>query len=434
MKRLFITIYILMLITLFAIPFSIGPIVDEIFEEEADKLDRDISMGTFYLISEQLKGLDEPAMKRELERLQPKFGYPLGLYRMDELDIDESDRAEFENCLIVEEEDREMLVKRLGDSDLVLTMGGPFPGDDLEFRVIIIFWGLFLIALIGPALGWAVFVNRDIRKIELGSDLFAAGDYSARVRVSKLSSMIQIAAAFNHMAEKTQKVLESQREITNSVSHEIRTPLARIKFSLEMLQDIARSDSGGTDYLSGIGRDVEEIESLVDEMLTYARFGREREETESLVRQEMVSWLKALVDAEQKGIPYRRIHFGNKVGEEKYIAMCEPVYLGWAVRNLIRNASRYSGQFVGVRLEPGDDHFRIHVEDDGPGIPEDLKEKIFEPFFRKDTSRNKDSGGYGLGLAIAKRIILWHKGEIDTSPSAHGGTCFTLRLPNPVGK
>lgn len=429
MKRIFITIYILMLICLFAIPFSIGPIIDEIFEDEATKLDRDIAKGTFYLLSEQLKDLDETGKRAHLAKLQPHFGYPLGLYKIDEMDIDEEDRDDFLNNLVVEEDEKEMLIQRLGNSDLVLTMGGPFPGGELEVKVIIIFWGLFIVALILPSLAWALFLNRDIRKIEKSSRQFTSGDHTARVKVSKISSMVQIAAAFNRFAENTQKMLESQKQIANSVSHEIRTPLARIKFSLEMISDVIASGSPDKDYLREISRDVEEIESLVDEILTYARFGRERESSEALIRQEMVSWLTSILEAERKNNPTKKITFTPQGSEVEFFARCEPVYLGWAVRNLIRNAAVHAQKEIIVTLEPEKSSFYIHIDDDGPGIPEKIREKIFEPFYRADKSRNRTSGGYGLGLAIAKRIAVWHNGSITVGTSALGGARFSLCLP-----
>jgi signal transduction histidine kinase len=348
---------------------------------------------------------------------------------MDELKIDDEDRTDFLNHLIVEDDDKQMLVQRLKDSDLVLTMGGPFPGSNLEFQVLLFFWGLFIIALIVPSLAWAIFINRDIKKIETGSSLFAAGDYTARVKVSKISSMVQIASAFNHMAEKVQNVLESQKEIANSVSHEIRTPLARIKFSMEMLNDAIRTEPGDKNYLREIGRDVKEIESLVDEMLTYARFGRDREASETLTKQEIISWLNAIVDAQKKGFPERQIRFVCNPEDSTYRVLFEPVYLGWAVSNLVRNAACYADALVEVSVEFKEDMFCIHVDDDGPGIADELKEKIFEPFFRQDKSRNRTSGGYGFGLAISKRIALWHKGGIGVSASPYGGSRFTIRLP-----
>ena len=104
-------------------------------------------------------------------------------------------------------------------------------------------------------------------------------------------------------------------------------------------------------------------------------------------------------------------------------------YLGWAVRNLIRNGVRYADTRVEILFEPGSDRMHIHVDDDGPGIPKDTRDKIFEPFFRMDGSRSRDSGGYGLGLAIAKRITRWHGGTITVGQSPFQGARFTMMLP-----
>ena len=99
------------------------------------------------------------------------------------------------------------------------------------------------------------------------------------------------------------------------------------------------------------------------------------------------------------------------------------------MRNLLRNGVRHCGEKVVLSFVSGPDRACIRVDDDGDGIPESLREKIFEPFFRPDKSRSRASGGYGLGLAIAKRIVSWHKGEVFVETSPMGGARFTLVLP-----
>ncbi len=429
MKRIFITIYILLLIALFTIPFGIGPIMDSIFKDEVAKAERDLSKGTFTLIAEKLIGLDEKLQKEELAKIQPKFGYPLGLYHIDELQIDKSDTNDFLNGLIIKEDQRDMLVQRLKNSDWALVMGGPFPGDDLNFKATIIFWGLFILFLSLPALAWTFFMIRDMNKIGKTAAQFATGDHTARVKVSKISSMTQVASAFNYLTDKTQKLVESQKELSNSVSHEIRTPLARIKFSLEMLIDEITPGQQEKNYINEIGTDVEEIESLVNEMLTYAKFDREPEASSRLAENEMVSWLKAIINAEYTSIMDNNIEIHSRFEIERLISKFEPVYLGWAVRNLIRNASKHAKSKIEVVFKESKGKCIIHVDDDGPGIPLKARDNIFKPFFRIDESRNRQSGGFGLGLAIAKRITLWHKGSISVDESPFKGSRFTVILP-----
>lgn len=425
MKRIFITIYILLLGTLLIIPFGIGPIIEELFEEEVMRADQDISKGTFYLLAQQLEGLDHEAQKAALAELQPKFGYPIALTHISRVVVEEDYREAFLSGRIVDTEEDDILVMRMGQSEYALAMGGPWPGEKLEIKATILFLVFFVIFLTVPAMAWTFFLIRDIRKIEKTASRFAAGFHDARVRVSKISSVTAIAAAFNTMAHKTQKLIASQKDLANSVSHEIRTPLARIKFSLEMAGD--ETDSKATDYIREIGRDVEEIESLVDEMLTYARFEREPEHSGRLSNHEMVSWLQGLVSQEQKTCGDVGIVFDSPA--DHCIARFEPVYLGWAVRNLLRNGVRHSRSRVALVFDPHNTRVYIHVDDDGPGIPETARRKIFQPFFRLDQSRSRASGGYGLGLAIAKRITDWHRGDIRVSDSPLGGARFTLMIP-----
>lgn len=430
MKRLFATIYILLVTTLFVIPFGIGPIIETLFEEEVAEAERELSKGTFYLIAEKLAGLDREDQARILGHLQPNFGYPLGLYSLDEIQVADEDELDFLGGVIISDDERDMLVLRLGNSKRALTMGGPFPGQDLEFKATILFWGLFILFLTVPALAWTYFMYRDVKKIEGTTGRFATGEHDARVSISRVSPMTQIATAFNTMAEKTQKLLASQKDLANSVSHEIRTPLARIKFSLEMLVDKIMRKPGETDYISEIGRDVEEIETLVDEMLTYAKFERETASSGRLPNHELISWLDNLISTEQKTVSRKRLRFSTVPATRKFIARFEPVYLGWAVRNLVRNGICHAGSRVDVIFEQRPEHYCIHVDDDGPGIPESARSKIFQPFFRLDESRSRKSGGYGLGLAIAKRIAEWHNGRIWVGVSPASGARFTITLPS----
>ncbi len=425
MKRIFITIYILLLGTLFFIPFGIGPIVESLFQEEVLTAQRNFSRGTFSLLAQRLVAVDPGERQGELARLQPRFGYPLSLVDLSRVDLDDKDRTDFLKGLIVESNHEDTLVMRLGTSDQAITMGGPWPDKELNSKTTVLFLILLVLFLTLPALAWTYFLIRDIRNIESTATRFAAGDHDARVGVSRISSMTQIAAAFNGLAQKTQKLIAFQKDFANSVSHEIRTPLARIKFSLEM----AREGQGktGTDYMAEIGTDVEEIESLVDEMLTYARFEREPDTSVRLSGHEMISWLESLVIRERKTAPEKEILFVSET--DHFIARFEPVYLGWAVRNLLRNGIRHSAGKVGLRFFHGSDRACIQVDDDGPGIPGSLREKVFQPFFRSDKSRSRASGGYGLGLAIAKRIVNWHKGRITLGASDWGGARFTLELP-----
>jgi signal transduction histidine kinase len=429
MKRILITIYIILVLGSITIPFGVVPIIETIFKDAFLKGERDLGRGTFALIEENLEGLDDKQQDVEIKRIAQKFGYPINIYLASELNIAKKDLDDFNAGLIIIDAENDRYARRLKNSNRAVTMGGPFPLSDIDLTVTILFGVLFLLFLSLPFFAWAYFLQRDLKKIQNTTAAFASGKHSTRVKVSKISSFSQIASSINDMADQTQKLLESQKDLANSVSHEIRTPLARIKFSLEMLTDYLDTKKQGNHYIDEVGKDVEEIESLVDEILTYAKFDRESKFSKDLEQHEMLSWMANIIKIERKIIPDKTILFITIPESSAVILKFEPVYLGWAIRNLIRNASKYAKQTIYITIESNDEKILTHVDDDGPGIPEEVREKIFEPFFRLDKSRNRNSGNYGLGLSIARRISLWHQGSIEAGLSPLGGARFTITLP-----
>lgn len=428
MKRIFISIYVLLILVLFIILFGVGTIMEQVFKEDSIIADIELSKGTFYLISDRLTPLDESQWPAEMATIKSRFGYPVRLDQVQNLNVAGNDRqALMAGKIVLGNADQ--LIQKLPDSDIAVIMEGPFPGEEYDILILGLFLGVGFTLLVLPALAWAYLLNRDIKKIKMASNQFAAGRHSARALVGKLSQLAPIASAFNSMAEKTQVLLSSQKEFANSLSHEIRTPLARIKFSLAMLLDAISENPQAEQYHNNIKSDAREIESLVDDMLAFARFERENQTAEDLSQHELVSWIKQIIQIEKNTLIQTPILFDNQIPESSFFVPFEPKYLGWALKNLIRNAGRYARRTIIVTLDKTDHACLIHVEDDGPGIPEKDHAQIFKPFFRVDKSRSKQSGGYGLGLSIAKGIMNWHKGDIQVATSTLSGARFTLSLP-----
>ncbi|MBI9088947.1 MAG: ATP-binding protein [Desulfobacterium sp.] len=429
MKRIFITLYILIIAAFACIIFGVFPVLEKVYKDAYIIQTREEIKGTFSLVMERLEGLSPGEQQQEIDRLQPRFGFPLGLVPLNQAEVADKDLEAFKNGVIVEGgEDQEMAVQRIGTSDWALLMD-PFIEDELDTRATRLFFILCLLLIALPALVWSFFLQRDLKKIGKASAAFGQGDHSARVRLSAISTMAFIGDAFNQMAHKTEVLIRSQKDLANSVSHEIRTPLSRIKFSLEMMAGPAPARR---DYPAEISKDVEEIESLVDEMLTYARFDREPVKKGELPHQEILSWLFTVVDLEKRNMaPGKTLTLIPLPAKETLLAEFEPRYLEWVIRNLVRNALRHGKERIEVAIEEKGNTLVIHVDDDGPGIPKAQHESVFKPFMRLDQSRNRMSGGYGLGLAIAQRITLWHRGRLEITQSPLKGARFTLVLPLP---
>lgn len=271
-------------------------------------------------------------------------------------------------------------------------------------------------------------IESRMARLELAATRIASGRLETRVKVESGDFLGRLGMAFNGMANQVQSLLRGQQEMIRAVSHELRTPVARIRFAVQMVEDMTDQPAIQR-QLQGIDADIAELDELVDEILTYARLGGE---TVNGAELEM-----ALVDcramAERVIDTLAPLHSGQQltlVPGSDIELLAEPRYLQRALQNLVGNACRYGKSQVVIRLWDEPHLVRIDVEDDGPGIPFEARADIFKPFARLDDSRARSSGGYGLGLSIVQKIMAGHGGSVtvDSSP-ALGGARFTLLIP-----
>jgi two-component system sensor histidine kinase RstB/two-component system sensor kinase ParS len=274
------------------------------------------------------------------------------------------------------------------------------------------------------ALLWTWPFWSQLRKIDVSARAFGTGDFSVRVKLSKRSALISLAHSFNDMAERIQQLINSHKELTRAVSHELRTPISRIRFSLEMTRT-AIHESDRLNYLAEIDQDVDELDELVSELLTYTRFERENPVV-NLEELCIASWLDQTVKETRIAVSRTAVSCCIAPEAESVVSRIATFYMARAVRNLIINAQKYATTQVVVSLEKENQRCLIHIDDDGPGIPAADRERIFEPFVRLDVSRAKETGGYGLGLAIVRQIVSLHHGQVWTEPSPLGGARFTI--------
>ncbi|MGM0614327.1 MAG: ATP-binding protein [Pseudomonadota bacterium] len=265
-------------------------------------------------------------------------------------------------------------------------------------------------------------------RLELAATRIANGRLETRVKVQKGDFLGRLGMAFNVMASQVQTLLRGQQEMIRAVSHELRTPVARIRFAVQMVEDMTDKPVIQR-QLQGIDADISELDKLIDEILTYARL-----DGDAVNATEMET---SLVDC--RAMVERVLDTLTPLHDDMTLALlpgmetellAEPRYLQRALQNLVSNACRHGRSRVEVRVWNESHLVRIDVEDDGPGVPHDSRKEIFKPFTRLDDSRARSSGGYGLGLSIVQKIIIRHGGSIttDTSPNL-GGARFTLLLP-----
>lgn len=254
------------------------------------------------------------------------------------------------------------------------------------------------------------------------------GDLNAKAPVEGTDAIGQLAGTLNGMTEHIKRLLSSQKELTRAVSHELRTPVARIRFGLEMLMD-AENDEQRLRNAELIDQDIEQLDKLIDEILTYSKL----EEGTPVLDFVMID-LDALmrrVEQESKALSGEKqvIYIRPELPEERCFAEGEERYIHRVIQNLVGNALRYAQGRVELTFSVMGDVFRIDVSDDGPGIPEEDRKRVFQPFTRLDDSRTRASGGYGLGLSIVNRIAYWHGGRVRVGESDLGGAKFSFLWP-----
>ena len=389
------------------------------------------AMAVFFLEElEQYPGREE----RRIQELQRYFSYPVNIMLLAKAGLDRDQQARIrrnEVVLVLKEgagtrNSSVRIVAPLPDGERVLVLGPMFLFDWMPMQLVI----MVALAALGMITIAAYFIihplERKLNKMELAVRRIRGGDLSARAQVQGSDEISQLAHAFNGMAEHIQRLIDSQREMTRAVSHELRTPVARLRFGMEMLADTDDTDQRH-DQLQLLDQDVEQLNQLIDEILTYAKLeqGTPSLNFETFELGGLLERVRQETQALNTGHSIEIDASGTDVRIE-----AEQRYLHRVVQNLVGNAVRYARSQV--RLSGGikGNWAWVCVEDDGPGIPEKDRVRIFEPFSRLDDSRTRSSGGYGLGLSIVQRIAFWHGGsvEVGQSPDLKGAR-FTFRWP-----
>jgi signal transduction histidine kinase len=384
----------------------------------------------FRLLQRELTGLAPDATAAKISFGIGDIGIPVSVVSFDDFAItDDLQSAKDAVHVFYDSDGAPILYQRIADTRQLLALG-PLPQDGkaswLDVAVISAYYALIALIL----LLWIRPFYRDLSRLRGAAAEFGKEDFSTRVQLGEKSNIYPVAQSFNAMADRIEYLVSAHRELTNAVSHELRTPLARFKFSLEILARSTDEDKR-QQYLDNMKGDVSELEQLIDEMLSYARLS-EQNLLMKLVDVDLRQWLQQELTAYANGPILVACSFAVQPSTGDYRTSFNPDLLARALHNIVRNGLRYARSIINVHAQLNGRSVTIRICDDGPGIPLEMHEKIFEPFSRLETSRDKASGGYGLGLAIAARILQRHQGHVGITNCEPNGTCFTLNWPRHV--
>jgi two-component system, OmpR family, osmolarity sensor histidine kinase EnvZ len=252
---------------------------------------------------------------------------------------------------------------------------------------------------------------RPIRRLAAAADSFGKGSDAPGFKPEGAAEVRLAASAFIRMRDRIQRQISQRTEMLAGVSHDLRTPLTRMRLQLAMM-------AGGEDA-EALRQDIAEMEQMLEGYLAFAR----GEGTEQAQPIDLARLLREVTnDARHSG---RRIVLR---AEEPLTVTLRPNAFKRALTNLVQNACRY-GKSVEVAARLAHGQLEVTINDDGPGIPPEKRADVFKPFFRLEASRNPMTGGVGLGLTIARDIVLGHGGELVLGDAPQGGLRATVLIP-----
>jgi len=248
----------------------------------------------------------------------------------------------------------------------------------------------------------------------------------SRIEENQVKELNQLSVSYNRMLERLSDAFEIQRQFTANAAHELRTPLALMQVQLDLYHSNSHPDNDAdtVQMIKMVTEQNDRLNKMVKTLLDMSELqtvGRDDEIILDALVDEVLEDLEPL--AEGKNI--------RLIGKCKDITMVgSDILIYRLVYNLVENAIKYnhSGGQVTVTADRKEKHVYLSVEDTGTGIPEELKERVFEPFFRVDKSRSRELGGVGLGLALVREIVRVHDGSITVKSNPSGGTIFEVVL------
>ncbi|AWB65095.1 hypothetical protein C2869_00955 [Saccharobesus litoralis] len=425
MRKLFASLFVLLLATF----VSLGLLLDWIWEKSntAQPISQRHVASIALLIDNAQQStpvlLNELALVNDVE---------MSLTAIEEAGLDKAsiDLIQQQPTVFYDQKGNEHIYTWLAKRQALLVIKLPKSPNFIYKIILAIFFYVVVAAVVWF---WLRPLWRDLSKLAQASNAIGQGQFDYPLKISSHSSIIEIANTFKNMQSRIRSLISSHKELTSAVSHEIKTPVARAKFANEMMITKVNNEDyqAAQEYAESISEDLDEIDQLVCEMLNYAKF----EHADPKLHLSPVN-IADLVQSKinQTQSQYPQIEFKVDMAQPLTL-QCDGHFVDRALQNLIINAAKYCQSKIQVSVYvqqkgPSNAFLVIQVEDDGAGIADEDRDKVFLPFSRLDQSRARVSGGFGLGLAIVCRIMQWHKGiAIAEKSKMLGGARFELHFP-----
>lgn len=418
LRRWFLRFWGIHLATFVASLVLLGTLYGHFIDRTATLLLADIFETALKHLESKLADLPKDRWVGAIHQYQIEVGAPVHIRPIDDFQFSASNRKAIEHGEIVMLAESSTFLKRIEGSNVLITLG---PIDYLSFlqreRWLEVA-ALTLLALILGIPAWMAMrpLQRGLRALDRAARDLSQGQLAHRIPALKPTPVDPVLLTFNTMAANLEALDRHKKDLLTAVSHELRLPIARLRYRLEWIKDTAPEAQTAIAECNG---EIDALAGLVDELLHYSRLQQPemRLNRQTLATQD---WLEAAVRRVDLPPPLTlSVTYADDAPDHLNM---DAAYLERAVVNLIGNAKRFARTHIAVRLERHEQQLRLIVDDDGPGIPEDQRQQILEPFARLD----RQHAGYGLGLAIARQVMRWHGGDVLVETSPQGGARLIL--------
>ncbi|EBB5553165.1 two-component system sensor histidine kinase RstB [Salmonella enterica] len=422
MKKLFVQFYLLLFVCFLVMTLLVGLVYKFTAERAGRQSLDDLMKSSLYLMRSELREIPPREWGKTLKEMDLNLSFDLRVEPLNHYKLDAATTQRLREGDIVALDDQYTFIQRIPRSHYVLAVG---PVPYLYFLYQMRLLDIALMALIAFSLAFPVFIWmrphwQEMLRLESAAQRFGEGHLTERLHFDNGSSFERLGVAFNQMADNINALIASKKQLIDGIAHELRTPLVRLRYRLEMSENLTPPES------QALNRDIGQLEALIEELLTYARLDRPQNEL-MLTEPDLPAWLLTHLQDVQSVTPERAVNLVTCViGDYGALDMR---LMSRVLDNLLNNALRYSRTTVQVSLLLDGSQATLIVEDDGPGIEADARERVFEPFVRLDPSRDRATGGCGLGLAIVHSIALAMGGSVVCDESELGGAKFSFHWP-----
>jgi signal transduction histidine kinase len=434
-NRLFFRFFILVMLSITAATFVVYFVFARLFGDPLEDIARRQASAQIFLLEQYVDQAPADEWLGRLNKVREVSKVNFDLLPLDQARaaLPRSTLAAFERGEIVLDPARKTFFRRvdlageryIGSNEEALR-ASKLPIDlDQALLMEVVRYVVVALALLVPIALWSRAHWQGLQMLARTADEFGAGKLSARAQMKPSDAAYPLAERINAMAERIQGLLESQKNLLHSVSHELRTPIARLQFALQLLEEKA-GDPSLSKRIAAMDGDLAELNELVNELLSMSKLDNATEPQRALFEVEPV--LRECAEGLHPRPATLHVELGARLGSVDG----DRRLLARAVGNLLRNAQKYAVHTVALSARHDGGLLEILVDDDGPGIPETERERIFEPFYRLDRSRDRATGGFGLGLSIARKAVRLHGGTLRVERSPLGGARFVISLPDGV--